>query len=247
MLQSWVFWISLGYLSGAIPFAWIIASAHGVNLSQVGSGNIGATNVGRALGRKWGVLCFVLDLLKGLIPVLAAGWAMDGLASQQAIEIDATVRHTTGTDHNVTSTQAWGWLGVAIATIVGHMYPVWLGFKGGKGVATGLGAMLGLWPVMTIPALIAAVLWILTVKVTRYVSLASILAAVSIPVTLFVVTILSHADHHHLVPFFTVTKVMAALVIVRHRTNIARLLAGTESKIGSKLKNHDSDQPLGSV
>ncbi len=217
MVHNWPFWIGLGYLCGSLPFAWWIATANGVNLRGAGSGNVGATNVGRVIGRPWGVACFVLDVLKGLIPVLTAGWVM-GCIEEEA--------------HVLPADQAWLWLGVAAAAMTGHMFPVWLGFKGGKGVATGLGVMLGLWPVMTVPVLIAAGLWAMVVKISRYVSLASMVAAGSIPVTLVVGRITSGLGVEPREPFTVVALVLATLVILRHRSNIARLMAGTESKIG---------------
>ena len=232
MLRSWIIWVVLGYVSGSIPFAWGIARAKGVNLRQVGSGNIGATNVGRALGRQWGLTCFVLDVLKGFIPVWAAGWVMGCMTTDDA---------------GLTVDKAWWWLGVAVAGVVGHMFPIWLGFRGGKGVATGLGVMLGLWPVMAVPVLIAGGLWAAVFMVSRYVSLASMVAAVSMPVTLGAITMVFHASQvAQRSPFIAITVVLASLVILRHRDNITRLISGVESRVARRSPSADGD-PLAST
>ena len=157
--------IVVAYLLGSVPFAFLIARAYGKDLRTIGSGNIGATNLARALGRKWGYLCFALDVLKGFIPVVAAG----AIVSEPKEPALLTL-----------------WLAVGIAAILGHVFSVFLGFKGGKGVATSFGVALGLWPYFTICALIALAVWVATVLVWRYVSLASICAAVVFPVALFV-------------------------------------------------------------
>ncbi|MCE9589901.1 MAG: glycerol-3-phosphate 1-O-acyltransferase PlsY [Planctomycetes bacterium] len=205
------------YLCGSIPFALLIGLARGVDVRKAGSGNVGATNVGRVLGRRWGVLCFVLDVLKGFIPVLAGGVVL-GYAGNVKLS----------------PTEAWIWLSLGVAAVVGHVFPVWLGFKGGKGVATSLGVLLGYWPILTLPGLGAAVVWVAFALALRYVSLASIAAAVVLPV---LVVIHSHFTAPRLgdrVPFLVVCSALALLVVLRHRTNISRLMAGTESKIGRK-------------
>ena len=136
--MSFAFLIPAAYLVGAIPFGVILARLHGVDLRNVGSGNIGATNVGRALGRKWGVVCFVLDMLKGLVPMLAA---MVMLPQEKGAK------------------ELWIWLATGGAAIIGHVFPVYLGFRGGKGVATSLGVVMGLWPYYTISGIVAAISW----------------------------------------------------------------------------------------
>ncbi len=214
----WWAWVMAGYLAGSIPFGLLIGWMRGVDIRQAGSGNVGATNVGRLLGRPWGVGCFVLDVLKGLAPVLAAGWAM-GLLGR----ID------------LPPAQAWQWLAVAAAAVLGHVFPVWLKFKGGKGAATGFGVLLGFYPLLTWPGLAAMATWIVLVLGTRYVSLASMAAAVGLPVYLYLIWgVARHQPIDRLLPLLGVTAALALLVVVRHRGNIGRLLAGTESKIGGE-------------
>jgi len=207
------------YLLGSVPFGFIIARAHGKDLRAIGSGNIGATNVSRALGRKWGYTCFGLDVLKGLIPMLAF----------PAIAL-AYVGTTVPTPWFLAL-----WLLVGIAAIVGHVFPVYLRFKGGKGVATSFGVALGLWPYFTISALIALAVWIAVVLTWRYISLASICAAVTFPVSLVLGILITPAWHAAtLWPLLIAATLIPLLVILRHRQNIHRLLAGTESKIRPK-------------
>jgi len=204
------------FLAGSIPFGLLIARAHSIDIRAVGSGNIGATNVVRTVGIKPGILCFVLDVLKGFIPALAAGIAA-GIVGSLAVP----------------EQQAWLWLGVVIAAVAGHMFSPWVRFKGGKGVATGLGAMLGIFPALTTPGLAAFVAWIVIVKRWRMVGIASVIAAALLPVLVAA----QFAIAHHLdaaPPFIVVTSVLAVLIIVRHRSNIARTLAGTEPKIGEQ-------------
>jgi glycerol-3-phosphate acyltransferase PlsY len=207
------------YLIGSIPFGVIIAKTHGRDLRAIGSGNIGATNVARALGRRWGYICFALDVLKGLVPMLTYGV----LAVPYIAE---TVRGPLLTT---------GWLLVGVAAIVGHIFPLYLGFKGGKAVSTSFGVALGLWPYFTICALIAFAVWVATVLIWRYISLASICAALVFPVAL-VIGILVEPRWHAatLWPLLIAATLIPLLVIVRHRENIQRLRAGTESKIRDK-------------
>jgi glycerol-3-phosphate acyltransferase PlsY len=206
--------IVAAYLLGSVPFAFLIARAHGKDLRTIGSGNIGATNLARAVGRPWGYFCFALDVLKGLAPV-------------------ALVRAIGGVPDNPLLLSLW--LLVGIAAILGHVFPVYLRFKGGKGVATSFGVALGLWPYFTLCALVALAVWIAVVLIWRYVSLASISAAVAFPCAL-VLGILTVPDWHSasLWPLVVAAIVIPILVIVRHRENIRRLAAGTESKVRSR-------------
>jgi len=208
------------YLVGSVPFGLIIAKAHGKDLRSVGSGNIGATNVARALGRKWAYFCFALDVLKGLIPMLFTMLFVQRLPTQsQAGQV----------------LFIWLWLAVGIAAILGHIFPLYLKFKGGKGVATSLGVALGLWPYFTICALIAFGVWVVVVLLWRYVSLASIVASISFPAALFLsVLIMPGWNFINLWPILIAATAIPLMVVIRHRENIKRLLAGTESKI---LKN----------
>ena len=205
--------IIAAYLLGSIPFGLLIAKAHGKDLRSIGSGNIGATNVSRALGRKWAYFCFVLDVLKGLIPMLA---------TMLIAEPDSVLK-------------LWLWLAVGCAAIVGHIFPIYLKFKGGKGVATSFGVALGLWPYYTICVLLAFGVWVVVVLIWRYVSLASIAASVTFILALIAAIILKPDwEFAGLWPILIAAVAIPAMVIVRHRENIKRLLAGTESKIRQK-------------
>jgi glycerol-3-phosphate acyltransferase PlsY len=207
-------YIIISYLVGSVPFAWIIAKTHNIDLRKVGSGNIGATNLSRALGKKWGYFCFGLDVLKGFVPIFIVS------------------RFILGTGE---VSQLFGALGVGAASIVGHIYPIYLKFKGGKGVATSFGVALGLWPYYTICAIFAVAVWTIVVLVSKYVSLASIFASVTFCAAMFIsVLIVPGRDYKKLWPLLVVSVMIAALVIFMHRTNIKRLIAGTENKIGRK-------------
>ncbi|MDO8302944.1 MAG: glycerol-3-phosphate 1-O-acyltransferase PlsY [Sedimentisphaerales bacterium] len=206
--------IVASYLVGAIPFGLLIAKAHGIDIRTVGSGNIGATNVSRALGKKWGYLCFVLDALKGLIPMLAAMVILPA---------------------ELTITKIWLWLGVGAAAILGHVFPVYLKFKGGKGVATSLGVVLGLWPFYTVVGLITFVIWAVVVKIWRYISLGSVVGAIIFPLLLAAaIYIIPEWQFAVLWPLLVAAVALGVILIIRHKDNIKRLCNGTESKIGSK-------------
>ncbi len=215
----WPLLIAAGFLSGSIPFGLIIGRLRGVDIREHGSRNIGATNVMRTLGRGPGVACFVLDVAKGLAPSLGAGLAT-GLAGRWTIEAGPMAL----------------WLAVAAAAVLGHMYSPWVRLRGGKGVATGLGAMLGIFPLVTGPAVAALIFWGLLLKATRYVSLASIGAAVSLPIlALAEMAILRQQGREPSGGWgvaLLVLGLLAGLVIWRHRSNIARIRAGTEIRTG---------------
>jgi acyl-phosphate glycerol 3-phosphate acyltransferase len=192
------------YLIGAVPFGYLIARWRGVDIFQQGSGNIGATNVGRVLGRRFGVLVFVLDFSKGALPVAVARWLGGSLAIPQAgLEIAA-----------------------GLAAFLGHLFPVYLRFRGGKGVATGAGVIAVLLP---IPALAALITWITLLAVSRYVSLASLGAVVALCLARLIRTSQPFAADARILTLFCF--VAAGLVFLRHRTNIERLLAGTENRL----------------
>lgn len=210
-----------GYLIGSISFASLIARFHGVDLRSVGSGNPGATNVGRCLGKPWGYLCFVLDVLKGFGPTFAAGLLLQ-------------------TSGNIPSTESQLiWVATAAGCLLGHIFSCFLRFRGGKGVATALGMLLGIWPYLALPGLAALATWLLVVVWTRYVSLASMVGALIATISFAPINAwLNGWDSVlELWPLFTAVASMALLVIVRHRSNLQRILAGTENKIrlrGSK-------------
>ena len=201
-----------GYLLGSIPFGVIIARAHGKDLRSIGSGNIGATNVARALGRKWAYFCFLLDVLKGLVPMLVF---------RALIEIPRPTPCTLSL-----------WLLVGCAAISGHIFPIYLKFRGGKGVATSLGVALGLWPYYTICAVVAFVIWAAVTLIWRYISLASIIASIAFPLVLVLaIVVIPEWDFDNLWPLLIAATAIPLMVIIRHRENIKRLLAGTENKV----------------
>lgn len=211
--------IIAAYLIGSVPFGLLITAAHGKDLRTIGSGNIGATNVARALGKKWAYVCFALDLLKGLVPMLLA----QPLLSTQ-------------TNNNYV-TLLLLWLAVGCAAIIGHIFPIYLKFKGGKGVATSFGVALGLWPYFTISALFAVSIWLVVVLIWRYVSLASIVASVAFPIFLLSTISLKQSwQFASLWPLVVASVAIPLMVIIRHRENVKRLLAGTEHKIHEKNK-----------
>lgn len=202
------------YLLGSIPFGLIIAGAHGKDLRSIGSGNIGATNLSRALGRKWAFFCFFLDVTKGLAPMLAA---------IRFISYPSSVA-----EHLFV-------LAAGCSAVLGHIFPIYIKFRGGKGVATSFGVALGLWPYYTVCSFFALGVWVVTVLIWRYVSLASIVASIAFPLALILVIVLTPGwDFADLWPLLTVATAIPLIVIVRHRENIKRLIAGTESKVFSK-------------
>lgn len=205
------FWFG-AFAAGSIPFGLIIGRARGVDIRSLGSGNIGATNVGRVLGRRFGYLCFALDALKGAIPTLWAGLAL-GVASTPAADL---------------TVEAQGcWFLTALCAVLGHMFTPFAGFKGGKGVATAFGGLLAMWPIVTLPALGAGLVFAAVAKSTRYVSLGSIVASIALPVFVFL------WGGPQLIPIVVLTTVLGAVVIWKHRSNIARLRAGTENRISA--------------
>jgi glycerol-3-phosphate acyltransferase PlsY len=211
------------YLLGSVPFGVIIAKTHGKDLRSIGSGNIGATNVARALGRRWAYFCFLLDVLKGLIPMVAV---------RALIEMP-------GPTPGLLSL----WLLVGFAAISGHIFPICLKFKGGKGVATSLGVALGLWPYYTICAAVAFAIWAVVTLVWRYISLASIIASISFPLVLVLAIVLRPGwDFANLWPLLIAATAIPLMVIVRHRENIKRLMTGTENKVlNRRASDGDSD------
>jgi glycerol-3-phosphate acyltransferase PlsY len=217
----------MAYFIGATPFGPIIARFHGVDLRKHGSGNVGATNVGRTLGRRWGMLCFGLDVLKGLVPVLLVR-----LLGPEVIDGSAPL---------LVSQLAW--LVVGFGAILGHVMSFWLGFKGGKGVATSLGVVLGVFPYFTFAGVAAFGVWIAVVLATRYVSLASIVAAMAFVLMFAVINWFALGlTPKDLWPLGSFASAMAILIIYLHRGNIRRLIAGSESKINirsSKDKTSD--------
>ena len=199
------------YLLGSVPFGLIIARAHGKDLRAIGSGNIGATNLSRALGKKWAYFCFALDVAKGLLPMLAAMYFFSSPPSTGELLLGLAVGST---------------------AILGHIFPLYVKFRGGKGVATSFGVGLGLWPYFTICSTVSFAVWAAAVLLWGYISLASIVASIVFPITLVLaVVLLPGWDFVSLWPLLAASIAIPLLVIIRHRENIKRLIAGTESKI----------------
>jgi acyl phosphate:glycerol-3-phosphate acyltransferase len=208
--------IPAAYIAGSIPFGLLVGLAKGIDVRKSGSGNIGATNVGRLLGRRFFFIVFFLDLLKGLLPMLAAAMVLAHEKSEQRVYVL--------------------WLLVGFAAILGHMFSLFLKFKGGKGVATSTGVLLGLWPFYTLPGFGAIIVFVITLMAARYVSLASIIGSMSFPVFYFLLGLARHWDPLGTqLPLLIFAIVITSMVVYKHRGNIARLRAGTENKIGRKI------------
>ena len=215
--------IIFAYFLGAVPFGFLIGKAHGKDLRLIGSGNIGATNATRVLGKKWGIICLILDVCKGLLPMLLV--PLLGLIKPDSESIQLVL-----------------WLLVGCAAVLGHVFPIYLKFKGGKGVATSLGIVLGLWPYYTLCGLGVFAIWLVTLLIWRYVSLSSILAAVSFPLLLLMsILILDKPwDFAQLWPLMLAAALMAMLVVARHAENIKRLMDGSELKIMQGKKSTET-------
>ena len=197
------------YLLGSIPFGYLAGRLQGIDIRQAGSCNVGATNVVRVLGKGYGYPVFALDCSKGFAAVKIA------------------MLMATGRPPEWNSPEIFGIL-AAICSVLGHLYPPWLKFKGGKGVATSAGALLALTPVST---LIGVAIWIIVFWLTRYVSLASLTAAVVLPIVILVV---SSPDQNKRKPLVYSSVCVAAVVVWRHRSNLSRLIRGTEPRFTRK-------------
>jgi glycerol-3-phosphate acyltransferase PlsY len=197
------------YLIGSIPAGYIAGRIVGIDIRTVGSGNIGATNVTRVMGKRYGYPVFIVDFLKGFAAV-----GMSIMIAKRAQPV-------------LISSELFGVVG-AVACVLGHSFPVWLGFKGGKGVAASAGALLGLMPFV---ALIAVAVWLIIFYLTRYVSVASMTAALAVPITILSMMFLGQTGGTALL-YFSIC--LAAVVIVRHRSNLSRLMRGTEPRFKRK-------------
>lgn len=192
--------VAFGYLVGSVPFAYLLARRRGIDLRRVGSGNVGATNVLRTSGAAQGVLAMLLDGAKGALAVGIAGALATGPATAVA---------------------------AGLASVIGHIYPAWLGFRGGKGVATATGVFMVLAP---FAVAIAGVVFLFAVWATRYISVGSMAGAVALAVTAAAIEVPAAV---------AVGAVIAALIIIhRHRDNLARLMSGTERRVGQRLTDN---------
>ena len=195
-MSAWP-WFAASYLLGSLPTSWIVVKlVRGQDLRQLGSGNLGATNLYRQLGWRWAVPAALIDVAKGTIPVLFFGPRAGG-GDLMALALGVTA-------------------------VIGHVFSLFVNFKGGKGVATGAGVMIGLAPWA---ALVAVIVWGVVVKLTGYVSLGSIVAAAVLVPALWLIY---PAKHDLVLPF----ALLAGMIIVLHRANIQRLLKGTEHRFG---------------
>ncbi len=197
--------IICAYLLGSIPFGYLIVRAkEGADVRATGSGGTGATNVSRRAGRAAGILTLALDAAKGAAAVLLARWLL-----------------TDSFDFN------WWVAAVALSVVAGHIFPVWLSFHGGKGVATGLGVFLSIAPLAVAGA---AVIFLAVVLATRYVSLGSILAVASFPLFAWLLRGYATAAANP-APVMAVALIGGAMIIFMHRANISRLLRGIENRL----------------
>ena len=207
------------YLLGSVPSGLLISKSQGLDIREHGSRNIGATNVWRVMGKKWGLLAFVCDTAKGWLAVTL------GVALAARFPVTEHLLHGKTALHHLPPDYAG--ITAALGCILGHNFPVWLRFKGGKGVATSLGVIIGMMP---LAALLTFLVWGVVFKVSRYVSLASIVAAVVLPVIVIAMFFLGWI-HGWANFYFAVAA--AALVIKRHTANIQRLRTGTELRFGT--------------
>jgi glycerol-3-phosphate acyltransferase PlsY len=193
------------YLLGSIPFGYLAGRLRGIDIRQAGSGNVGATNAVRVLGKAYGYPVFALDFLKGFAAVTISMLMAPGRPPEWNLP------------------DLFGVL-AAVSSVLGHSYSPWLKFKGGKGVATSAGALLALTPLAT---LVGVAIWIIVFCLTRYVSLASVIAAVILPI---VILLLRWHDQNNGKPLICASAGVAAVVVWRHRSNLSRLMRGTEPR-----------------
>ena len=217
------------FLAGSVPFGLLIAKTKGINIREHGSGNIGATNVLRIVGKPYGILCLLLDFLKGFLPTLVAVSLF--LISGKEIQLSLSALEPFAT--SFPKVDAWHAQSLIILTglfaILGHNYSPWVGFKGGKGIATSGGVLVAIMPMGVVVILI---IWLILFYTTRYVSVASIGAAAAVPFT----AIYGSYRHGYIAngtwnkPLFIFSILIAVLAIWKHRSNIKDLIDGTEHK-----------------
>ncbi len=213
--QQLLILIPIAYILGSVPFGLIVGLAKGVDPRKAGSGNIGATNLGRLLGGRFFAIVFTLDFLKGLLPTLGASWVVHRPGGGERGSLIYLL-----------------WLAVGFGAIAGHMFSLFLKFKGGKGVATSTGVMLGVFPDYTLAALAVIAVFGVCFRVTRIVSLSSMTAAVAFPILYVVISLLrGQAVLGERWPLLAFCVIVALMVIWKHRGNIARLRAGTEPRM----------------
>ncbi len=206
--------LPFAFLLGSVPFGVLIAKARGVDLRGVGSGNTGATNAGRALGKRYFFVVLALDAAKALVPAAIASGLVH--AATEPAERSAT---TFGL-----------WIAVGLAAVLGHVFSPFLKFKGGKGVACGLGMVLGIFPYLTVPGLLGLATFIAGYKLSRYISVGSIVGAASLPIWYLLAAWSLDWSLARQWPVLLALTLTASLLVWRHRENVRRLIAGTETK-----------------
>lgn len=207
---------AIAYVLGSIPFSLLLGKLKGIDVRKVGSGNVGAMNLGRLLGRKWFIAAFILDMLKGLLPTIFAGWLLSEWA---------------GVGGRFESMRSLCWLLSGMCAVLGHNYPLFLGFRGGKGVSTSFGVALGVYPALTLPAVFSFLVWVLGLALTRMSSVGSLCGAILFPVFYLLLAWRHGGPLMDRWPFLMFAFLVAGLVVGRHRANITRILAGTETKV----------------
>ena len=216
--------VIVSYLLGAIPSGLLISKSQGIDIREHGSKNIGATNVWRTMGKTWGLLAFFCDAFKGWLAVTIGFWiAAHFGVTEHLLHGHTAVKHLPRDYAGITA---------ALGCILGHNFPVWLRFKGGKGVATSLGVIIGMMPLVSV---IIFAVWGVVLKLSRYVSLASLVAALSLPVTVIALMFFGPATGWAAVhgwENFYFACAAALLVVKRHTPNIKRLIDGTELRFG---------------
>ena len=200
----------VSYLLGSIPTAFLVGKWRGIDIREQGSGNVGATNVFRVMGKKFGTLVLAVDILKGF---LVTFWV-------------AASQHPNVSTISLVQSQ----LAAGLCAIAGHAWPIWLGFRGGKGVATSCGVFLGIYPNAV---LLSLLVWVVCALMSRYVSLSSIIAALSFPIFLF----LFYRSRTDFALSFVISLLLFSFILYTRRANVKRLVNGAEHKIGEGKKN----------
>lgn len=226
----------IAFLLGSIPFGLLIAKSQGINIREHGSGNIGATNVLRVVGKKFGISCFLLDFLKGVIPSILGISLIQYSGQDPTMAIDALAKFTNTLPESERTTVQSLQLITGLCAILGHNYSPWVNFKGGKGIATSAGVFCAFAP-FAIPVLI--LIWCAFFFTTRYVSVASIAASIGLPLT-----VLWGSWYHGKIaagtwnkPLFCFSVLIGAMAVWKHRSNIQKLMNGTENRFTPKKKS----------
>lgn len=223
----------LAFLLGSIPFGLLMAKSRGIDIRQHGSGNIGATNVLRVMGKKFGIPCLLLDILKGFVPTLLAITLIRFAGQPVGISIPFLLPFAKADNPQLLAQSLQVITG--LFAILGHNYSPWVGFKGGKGIATSAGVVIALMPAAIV---ILVLLWLVVFLTTRYVSVASITAVAILPL----ITLWGSWHHGRIQdgtwnkPLFVFSVMVALLGVWKHRSNIQRLIAGTENRFERKKK-----------